>query len=68
MTDTTAIATKPGYKTTEFYLSLAATILSALFASGVISDGGTAAKIAGLAAAALTAAGYTVARAVVKSA
>ena len=67
MSDTTAVATKPGYKTTEFYLSLLATLLSALFASGVLTDGSTATKIAGLAAAALTAAGYSVARGMAKS-
>lgn len=59
---------KPGYRTTEFWLSVASSVLGALFASGVLSDGSTAAKIAGLAAAALGAAGYSVSRAVVKAA
>lgn len=69
MTDTTtAVATtKPGFKTTEFWLSAAATLLSMLFASGLLHDGSTALKVAGLAAAALTAAGYSVARGMAKS-
>lgn len=58
---------KPGYKTTEFWLSLAATILSALFASGALTNN-TALAIAGMAATVLTALGYKVSRAMVKSA
>lgn len=56
--------TKPrkGYQTSEFWLSLAATLFSALFASGVISEGGKFEAVAGLVAATLTALGYTVAR------
>ena len=30
---------KPGWKTTEFYLSLSAMALTAMFASGLIGDG-----------------------------
>ncbi len=60
--ETTTTTTKPGYKTTEFYLSLAATLLSTLFASGVLGSGGTDLAIAGLLASALTAAGYSVSR------
>lgn len=58
---------RPGYRTTEFWLSLAATVLGVLWASGAISDGGTADKIIGLAASVLTALGYTVARAKAKA-
>lgn len=58
---------KPGFKTTEFWLSLAAMILTALYASGLIGDGGTAAKIAAFAAMVLTSAGYTVSRGLAKS-
>lgn len=65
--DTTAVATKPGWKTTEFWLSGAATLLSMLFASGVIGTGTMADKIAGLAALALTTLGYTVSRGMAKA-
>ena len=66
---TTAVTpTKPGYKTTEFWLSLAAILLGALFASGAISDGGTVAKVAGLASSVLGALGYTVSRTQLKAA
>ncbi len=65
MTDqatTTAVAVKPGYKTTEFWLSLAATLVSTLYASGTIGDGSTWGKALALVATALTAAGYSVSR------
>jgi len=64
MADETAVTkpAKPGYKTTEFWLSAAAMIMSQLYASGVIGEGGTAAKIAALVGSLLTALGYTVAR------
>jgi hypothetical protein len=69
MTDTTtAIVLKPGYKTTEFWLSLAAMVLGAIYSSGAISDSGTAAKIAGLAASVLGALGYAVSRGLAKAA
>jgi len=60
---------KPGYKTTEFYLSAFATLIGLLFASGAIHDGGatTADKIAGLAVAALATAGYSVSRGMTKA-
>lgn len=58
---------KPGYKTTEFWLSLAATILGALMAGGVLSDDSTAGKIAGAVLAALAAAGYSASRGIAKS-
>jgi hypothetical protein len=54
--------TKPGYKTTEFYLAGVATLLGMLFASGVLGDGGTDLKIASLVASVLATLGYTVAR------
>lgn len=59
---------KPGYKTTEFYLSLLAILMSAAFASGLIPVGGTVEKIAAMAATVLTAAGYKVSRTLVKTA
>lgn len=70
MTDATdpPTPTKPGYKTTEFWLSLAAKLLGAAFATGLIGDGTPLARIAGLAAVVLGALGYTVNRAIVKAA
>ena len=64
----TAVAVKPGYKTSEFWLSTAATLLGALFASGVVSDGGQLAKVLGLVTSLLAALGYTVARTKAKAA
>lgn len=57
---------KPGYKTTEFWLSLAAMVVGALFASGAISDGGLVAKVLGIIATILGSLGYTVSRTLVK--
>lgn len=59
---------KPGWRTTEFYLSAAAALLGILYASGIVTTGGAIDKIAGLAATLLAALGYTVARGRVKSA
>lgn len=59
--------TKPGYKTTEFWLKLAAIALTALYASGAVTNN-TALAIAGIAATILGALGYTVSRALVKAA
>jgi hypothetical protein len=58
---------KTGYKTTEFWLSLAAMVLAALIGSGVFDAGGGISKLLVLAASALTALGYTVARSMVKN-
>jgi hypothetical protein len=57
---------KPGIKTTEFIVCCAVLILGALMQSGVISDGGTVAKITGGAMEVLAALGYTWSRATVK--
>jgi hypothetical protein len=56
-----------GYKSTEFWLSLAAMILGALMASGIIEAGTTADKLVGLGASLLGALGYTVSRTMVKT-
>jgi hypothetical protein len=61
-------AAKPGYKTTEFWLKLAAILLTALFASGVIPTSGPVATVTAIAATMLGALGYTVARTFAKSA
>lgn len=69
MSDTTETPppVKPGYLTTEFYFSLAATLLTYLFASGALTSN-TALAIAGMAATVLTALGYKVSRTLVKTA
>ena len=62
--------TKPGYKTTEFWLSLLATALGFVLASGALDAAGEdswIAKLVGGAVAALAALGYTAGRAKVKS-
>lgn len=59
---------KPGWQTTEFWLSTAAKLLGILFAAGVIGAGTQLERIAGLAAAVLAQLGYTVSRGQVKAA
>lgn len=65
-TATTTKTVKPGYKTTEFYMKLAAMLLTALYAGDAIPTSGTASKIAAIAATALTAIGYSVVRGMAK--
>jgi hypothetical protein len=62
----TAPALKPGYRTTEFWLSLAATLLGAAFASGLIPTDSKWEQVLGLAASVLASFGYTVSRTLVK--
>lgn len=57
---------KPGYKTTEFWVSIAACALGAFVASGVLPEESVWMKLAGMGLTALTALGYTVSRWVVK--
>jgi hypothetical protein len=57
---------KPGYRTSEFWISIAVYLLGALAASGVLADDHIAMKVAGLALAALTSMGYSAARAKTK--
>ena len=57
---------KPGYKTTEFWLALAAVALGAFVASGAVGLEGTTAQIVGLVESALVALGYTGARLTLK--
>jgi len=60
---------KPGYKTTEFWLTTVCSICGLLFASGLVSPEGTDAgsKAVALVASVLAAMGYTVSRAKVKA-
>lgn len=62
--------TKPGYKSTEFWLSLAATLIGFVLASGVLNPAdpqeARVLQALGFAAAILAQLGYTAARAYVK--
>jgi hypothetical protein len=59
---------KPGYKTTEFWLSLAAVAAGAVVASGVIPAESVWERVIGLVVSALAALGYTGARLALKKA
>ena len=54
--------TKPGYKTTEFWMSLIAVAIGAVQASGMVPMEGPWGQILGMVTAALVALGYTGAR------
>ncbi len=56
-----------GYKTSEFWLSLAAILLGALLSSGVVIEGTLWAQMLGVVASVLGALGYTVSRSYVKA-
>lgn len=58
---------KPGYKTTEFWLTLVATLISFLVASGVLDPGSTALQIATGISGFLATLGYQGCRALTKS-
>jgi len=57
---------KPGYKTTEFWLSLLAIIVAAVLSSDLVIST-TVAKVLGIVATVLAALGYTGARVLTKS-
>lgn len=57
---------KPGWKTTEFWLTLVATIGVAILNVGLLPDGSIAVKITMAIVAALAALGYTAGRTYVK--
>lgn len=65
---TPPVAVKPGYQTTEFWLSTAATLVGLLIASGIVPTTGTWPQIVGLITGVLSALGYTVSRGNVKAA
>lgn len=62
-------SSKPGYKTTEFWLTTVCSLVGILYASGAVSPEGSdgVSKVIALVASVLAAMGYTVARAKVKS-
>ena len=59
---------KPGYKTTEFWMSAIAIIFGGVLAAGVIPTEGTWAQIFGAVQAGLVSLGYTGARMTLKKA
>jgi hypothetical protein len=58
---------KPGYRSTEFWLSAIAAVVGLIISSGALEAGSTAAQIVGVVASALVAMGYTAARGRVKA-
>ena len=60
-------AVKPGYQTTEFWMTAAATVVGLAIASGVIPTTGYWPSIVALVVSAFAAMGYTVSRTVVKN-
>tara|TARA_R110000824_G_scaffold105995_6_gene250574 strand:+ start:1370 stop:1582 length:213 start_codon:yes stop_codon:yes gene_type:complete len=62
--------TKPGYKTTEFWLSAAAMLIGLAYGSGLLAEAGTSGieKSVAFVAAALAALGYSASRGSVKAA
>lgn len=57
---------KPGFKTTEFYLSSLAMIVSIVYASGIVESGSNIDKVIGFISMALVAMGYSVSRGLAK--
>jgi len=57
---------KPGYKSTEFYMSLIAVVIGAVASSGVLEGSDGLTKVVGLIMAALVALGYTGSRLTLK--
>lgn len=64
----TTTTAKPGWQTSEFWLKLAAILLTALYASGVIPTTGPLAQALAIGATILGALGYTVSRTMAKNA
>lgn len=58
---------KPGYKTTEFWMSFTAVLLGFVVSSGVLIEGSQIERVVGMAVSTLAALGYTAARAKIKS-
>jgi hypothetical protein len=66
MSEESNTVVKPGYKTSEFWLTLGATVVGFLIASGVIPETGVWPKVVALVTAAFTAMGYTISRGLAK--
>jgi hypothetical protein len=67
MADPTPVVVTPGWKTSEFWLSLAAMLVGAVLSSGIIPSGSIWTQIVGVLATILGALGYQVARTAVKT-
>ena len=65
--DATGTTVKPGYKTTEFWMTAGATVVGLAIASGIVPDTGVWPKIVALVISAFAAMGYTVSRTAVKN-
>jgi hypothetical protein len=65
-TTTDPAAPKPGFKTTEFWLSTLAMVLGVVLASGALPEGGLAGQIVGGVLSVLASLGYTASRTQVK--
>jgi len=57
---------KPGYKSTEFYMSMLAVVVGAVASSGILDESDGLTKVVGLVMAALVALGYTGSRLTLK--
>ena len=57
---------KPGYKSTEFYMSMLAVVIGAVASSGILEGSDGLTKVVGLIMAALVALGYTGSRLTLK--
>ena len=57
---------KPGWKTSEFWLTIIAGAVSAVFASGLVETGTVIEKALGIAAIVLASLGYSVSRGLAK--
>lgn len=66
-TGTTVTTTKPGYKTTEFWLTAVATLGGIIMSSGAVADTGLVGRLIGAVLALLTTMGYTYHRSQLKS-
>ncbi len=64
--DQTTGTVKPGYRTSEFWLSAGATVVGLVIASGALPETGVWGKVVALVTAAFTALGYTVSRGLAK--
>ena len=59
--------TKPGYKSTEFWLASIATLCGILYASGIISPDSSGDKVLGLVTGVLASLGYSISRGMTKA-
>ncbi len=59
--------TKPGFRTSEFWLSAVAVVLGIVLASGAVPEGGLVAQIIGGVLSVLSGLGYTASRTKVKA-